>query len=101
MTVDPTSAEEVKRQWMQVAPDIPLVILESPFRSLVDPIIEYVDETRAEVTDPNHMITVIVPQAIPKNWLQGFLHSNVANYLKRALGTRKGVVVTNVRYFLD
>lgn len=101
VTVDPTSAEEVKRQWMQVAPDIPLVILESPFRSLVDPIIEYVDETRAEVTDPNHMITVIVPQAIPKNWLQGFLHSNVANYLKRALGTRKGVVVTNVRYFLD
>lgn len=101
VTIDPESANVVKRQWVEAAPDIPLVILESPYRSLVEPIIEYVDETRAEIENPNHMITVIVPQAIPKNRLQGFLHSNVADLLKRALGTRRGVVITNVRYFLD
>jgi hypothetical protein len=43
---------------------------------------------------------VIVPVAVPKHWWQGLLHNNAAIPLKRALKSRKNVIVTNVRYFL-
>lgn len=98
VTLDPTRTEDIKDEWNRFGADIPLVILESPFRSLVEPIIEYVDQAHAE--DPDTIITVIVPQAVPKRWWHTVLHNNVALYLKLKLGSRKNVVVTNVRYFL-
>jgi len=99
VTLDPSSAKQIKEQWNDFGSDIPLVILESPYRSLIRPIVEYVDQTLAE--SPDHMVTVIVPQAIPRRWWQGLLHSNIALLLKLALASRKNVVISNVRYFLE
>jgi hypothetical protein len=101
VTLDPEQSKSVKEQWASFGLDIPLVILDSPYRSLVQPVIEYVDETIDESEDPNHIVTVIVAEAVPKNWLQGLLHSNLALFLKLALGRRRNVVISNVRYFLD
>jgi amino acid transporter len=98
VTMDPKSAKVVKEDWMRFGADLPLVILESPFRSLLSPITEYIDEAIAE--DPSAFITVIVPEAVPKLWWQGLLHNNAAIPLKIALRSRKNVVITNVRYFL-
>ncbi|MDI9635551.1 hypothetical protein QM565_07090 [Geitlerinema splendidum] len=78
---------------------MPLVILESPYRSIVEPVTEYLDDMVAR--QPDLYVTVIVPQAVPKYWWQGLLHSNAAIALKVALGSRRNVVVTNVRYFLE
>lgn len=99
VTLDTAGVQLVKEDWIKFGEDIPLVILESPFRSLIQPILDYVDQTIAESGDPNHMVTVIVPQAVPRRWWQGILHNNAAVGLKLALGTRRNVVVTNVRYF--
>lgn len=101
VTLDPAQAKVTKEQWTQFGEDIPLVILDSPYRSLVDPVIEYVDQTIEEAKDPNHMVTVIVAEAVPKNRLQQLLHSNLALFLKVALGRRRNVVISNVRYFLE
>ncbi len=98
VTLDPRSVAQIKKDWNTFGADIPLVILDSPYRSLIEPIIEYIDQHIAE--DPNAMITVIVPQAVPKRWYQGLLHNNAAVLLKVALASRRNVVVTNVRYFL-
>lgn len=98
VTLDPASVSEVKHSWSTYAGDLPLVILESPYRSLTEPILQYVDQTLEE--SPETMITVIVPQAVPKYPWHSFLHSNVAERLKKELGSRKNVVITNVRYFL-
>ncbi len=98
VTLNPASVRRVKEEWQKYGGDIPLVILESPYRSLVDPIVEYIDETIA--IEPGMMVTVIVPQAIPKFPWQRILHNNAALPFLRALGARKNVVVTNVRYFL-
>lgn len=98
VTLDPKTVGKIKEDWMKFGEDIPLVILESPYRSLTQPIMDYVDQTLEE--DPNCMVTVIVPQAIPKHWWQGILHNNAAVSLKLALASRKNVVITNVRYFL-
>jgi amino acid transporter len=100
VTLDKKSVKAVKEDWQKFGDDIPLVILESPYRSLVKPIIDYVDETLREHEGKEHMVTVIVPQAVPKNWLQGFLDSNAAFYLKLALKSKRNVVIANVRYFL-
>ncbi len=98
VTLDSKNVDEIKKQWNEFGADIPLVILESPYRSLIEPIIEYIDQTIEE--EPNSMITVIVPQAVPKKWYHGLLHNNAAVLLKMSLGSRRNVVITNVRYFL-
>jgi hypothetical protein len=98
VTMDPASAKTVKEDWIKFGADIPLVILESPYRSLLNPITEYIDQAIAE--DPSAFFTVIVPEAVPKHWWQGLLHNNAAIPLKIALKSRKNVVITNVRYFL-
>lgn len=98
VTLDPNSLGQVKADWNRFGADIPLVILDSPYRSLIEPVIDYIDQTIAE--DPNMMITVIVPQAVPKYVWQSLLHNNAAVPLKLALSSRRNVVITNVRYFL-
>jgi len=99
VTLDPQSAAPLKDFWVKNKIDIPLVILESEYRSLVEPVTEYIDRAIAE--DPSAMITVIVPQGVPPKWYQAALHSNHATLLKLALSNRRNVVITNVRYFLS
>jgi len=98
VTIDAESAQPLKEFWNREQIDMPLVIVESPYRSLVEPVTDYVDRMLAE--DPNCVLTVIVPQGVPRRWYQALLHSNLATLLKIALSNRKNVVVTNVRYFL-
>lgn len=98
VTLDSNNVTQIKEDWNRFGSDIPLVILDSPYRSLVEPLIEYIDQAVAE--EPDLVVTVIVPQAVPKFWWQGLLHNNAAVYLKLALASRRNVVVTNVRYFL-
>lgn len=98
VTLDPESAQRVKGDWTAHGGSMPLVILESPYRSLTQPIMDYIDQMVAE--DPDLLITVIVPQAVPRYWWQSLLHTNAAIPLKLALGSRQNVVITNVRYFL-
>jgi hypothetical protein len=96
---DLSVSDELKSEWQRIAPDISLVILESPYRSIVAPVVEYIDEAVGE--DQEHIVTVIVPEAIAKHWWQRILHNNSAVPLKIALASRRNVVITNVRYFLD
>lgn len=95
---DPSSLDSFKQDWSRFGGEIPLVILESPYRSLVEPLMEYIDEAVGE--KPDHLLTVVVPQAVPKYWWQTVLHNNSALPIKVALGSRKNVVVTSIRYFL-
>jgi amino acid transporter len=97
--VNPSKVSDVKQQWEQFDFGMPLVVLEAPYRSLVDPILDYVDETLAE--NPENWLTVIVPEAVPPRWWQRILHNNSSFPIKMALAKRKRVVITNVRYHLD
>lgn len=98
VTLDPKTTGTIKQDWIKYGGDMPLVILESPYRSLVEPVIKYIDQAQEE--DPNLVITVIVPQTVPKHWWHAALHNNIAVPLKLALGQRRNVVVTNIRYHL-
>lgn len=98
VTLDRKSLAPVKQAWNTHVADVPLVVIESPYRSLINPVLEYLDQMLDQ--EPGRIVTVIVPEAVATKWHHRFLQENVAQQLKKALGARKNVVVSNVRYFL-
>jgi len=99
VTIDDRKLAQVQREWDRYAEGVPLVVLSSPYRSLIDPVLEYVDELME--ADPDQMLTVVVAEAVSTHWYHKFLQENVAAQLKHALERRRNVAVTSVRYFLD
>jgi hypothetical protein len=63
VTLDHQSSIRLKEDWAKFGVDMPLVILDSPYRSLIEPVLDYIDQMVEE--DPDMMVTVIVPQAVP------------------------------------
>lgn len=90
---------EVRRMWEKFGEGIPLTILHTPHRSLVQPVLDYIDAMLEE--DPDQVITVIVPEAVSRKLFHKILQENVAQQMRTALAQRSNVMVTNVRYFLD
>ena len=97
--LDPKATERLQTSWKKWAPEVELVVLRSPYRSLIRPILEYVDQVKKDTKD--EMLTVIIPEFVTAHWYQSFLHNQTAFMLKTALLFRKGVVVTSVRYHLN
>jgi len=91
-------AEKLQREWQQYVPDIPLRIIDSEHRSLIEPIEDYIDELiEREQLD---QLTVVIPEFYPKRWWHHLLHNQSAWMLRLALMRKPKVVVTTVRYFL-
>jgi amino acid transporter len=91
---NPAAAEEIQRQWDAASVGVELVIIESPFRSLIGPLIAYVEAL--EETFPTETVTVVVPETVPGEWWELFLHNHTALRLKLALLFKPGIVVVNV-----
>lgn len=97
--IDPGQTPEVLERWNQYVPELPLTVLESPYRSLAGPLLAYIDEVeREQCVD---VVTVIIPEFVTEKWWTKLLHGQNGLLLKWALLFRKGVVVTNIRYYLD
>lgn len=98
VAINDKALPEVRRMWEKYGEGVPLTILSTPHRSLVQPILDYVDEMLEE--DPDQVITVIVPEAVSLKFYQRLLQENVAQQLRTGLALRENVMVTNARYFL-
>jgi hypothetical protein len=96
---EPDKTEQLKERWDEWATDVPLVVLNSPYRSLITPIMRYLDAVQKERR--NHLVTVIVPEFVPTKWWHHLLHGNNGLLLKAALLGRRDVIVANVRYYLQ
>jgi hypothetical protein len=90
-----TSADEFRRRFGRIAPDVPLDVLESPFRSLVAPLLKYIDAIDRSDDRP---ITVVVSEFVPRHWWEWLLHSQTAFRLKAALLFRPNTIVIDVPY---
>jgi hypothetical protein len=91
-------AEELRDKWDKLDPGVPLLILESPYRALVPTVLRYIDELQAEHEDQETIVTVLLPETVPRHWWQQFLHNTIPLQLKGALLFRKGTAVTSVPY---
>ena len=95
---DPIDTALLTERWEQYGGGIPLIILESPYRSLLGPLLEYLEEAKRE--RENYKITVIIPEFVPAKWWQSILHNQSGLVLKFALLFRPDIITTNVRYYL-
>jgi hypothetical protein len=100
VSIDPEEAERVREKWETWGDGVRLVILDSQYRLLAEPLLEYVEEI-ARQRQPNETITVIVPQFVPKRWFHNLLHTQAAFMLRLALLFKPGIVITDVPYQVE
>ncbi|HLH25612.1 MAG TPA: APC family permease [Chloroflexota bacterium] len=91
-------AEALKDHWEEWAQDIPLVIIESPYRSLLSPLLAYIAARRKN--EPQRLVTVVLAEFVPKHWWEWILHNQTALRLKLALFFQPHTVVADVPYHL-
>ncbi len=75
-------------RWNRLFPDIPLAVVQSPYRSIIHPIIDFLDETDRQHND-GQLAAVILPEFVPAKWWQGLLHNQTAWLLKAAMLYRR------------
>jgi amino acid transporter len=97
VSIDPLDAEKVRKKWDLWGAGTRLVILDSPYRLLVEPLIEYIDKIDKS-RQPGELITVVVPRFVSPSMANGILHANTASWLSRALALRPGIVIVEVPY---
>jgi hypothetical protein len=100
VSIDPAEAEEVRQKWELWGGGVRLVILESPYRLLLEPLLQYIADIAAR-RQPNETITIVVPQFIPGRWWHNFLHNQTAIMLRLALLFRRGIVITDVPFHVE
>jgi amino acid transporter len=99
VNLDPGATQEIGREWTRWGGGTTLVTLESPCRSLLEPLLAYVDAVQRE--DPAGYVTVVLPEFIPARWWHHLLHNQRALLIKGALLFRPRVVVTSVPFHLE
>jgi len=97
--VDPVATKEVNDLWATWGRGVRLEILASPFRSVMAPLLEYIEITNDE--RPDDFITVLLPEFVPARWWHHLLHNQRALLIKGALLFRRNIVVTSVPYHLE
>jgi hypothetical protein len=91
--------QEMREKWKAWGGIVPLEVIESPYRSLVRPFLDYL--TAVEAQNPRATIMVVLPELVYGRWWHQFLHNQTALRLKAALLFRPGTVVINVPYHLQ
>jgi len=96
--VDPASSEQLRKSWERLGTCVPLVALASPFRSLMEPLLEYIEQVLREY--PGGYVTVILPEFVPARWWHHLFHNQRALLIKGALLFEPNTVVTSVPFHL-
>jgi amino acid transporter len=95
---DPERTRRLEEKWGRYGMGVPLIVLTSPYRSLLRPLTEYIDHLQNQ--GDNHVVTIVLPEFIPARWWQLGLHNQTAFLIKGAMLFRKNVIVTDVPYHL-
>jgi amino acid transporter len=99
VAADPVEADKVKQKWEQWGDGVRLVILDSPYRQLLEPLLAYIGEMAVD-RQPQEMLTIVVPQFVPAHWWQKYLHMNTAQILRSELLRQRDIVVMEVPHHI-
>jgi amino acid transporter len=97
MVMDPEDQEALVDRWHERQLSLPLVIVEAAFRDLTEPLLR---EVRKYTARPDTVVTVVLPELVPRHWWENFLHNQTALFVKRLLLFEPRVVLTSVPYHL-
>ncbi len=97
VTIEPADAEKVRQKWETWGEGVRMVMLDSPYRLFIEPILGYIAEV-AKQRQPGETITIVVPEFVAENRLTEVLHTNTADLLRSQLKRQHGIVIINVPY---
>jgi amino acid transporter len=97
ISMDPEETEKVQKKWKAWGEGTRMVILDSPYRLMIEPLLDYLEDI-IQQRQPNETITIVVPQFIPSRRWHNALHMHTAEVLRQELLAKPGVVVTDVPY---
>jgi amino acid transporter len=107
VAIDDESAREAQEKYEKLGTDIPLVIKQSPYRKVIDPLIRYIESSEYDY-EQGDMITVLLSEFVVKQWWHRFLHNNTRGYIEKKLLKHKHIVVSVMplqlkddRYYLE
>ena len=97
ISVDDKETEKLEDKWEIWGEGVRLVVLNSPYRLFLEPLLEYIDKIDVTLRG-DETITIVVPQFIPKHWWNNALHTRTAELLRKVLLQRENIVITEVPY---
>ncbi len=97
VTIEPKDAEKVRQKWETWGEGIRMVMLDSPYRLFLEPLLAYIADI-ARQRQPGETITIVVPEFISNSRLTDTLHTNTAELLRSQLKRQHGIVIINVPY---
>jgi len=97
ISIDPIETEKLKNRWEMWGDGCRLMVIESPYRLFIEPLLEYIEEIDKN-RKPNEIISIVVPQFIPSHSASSWLHARTADTLRRVLMSRKDIVIMEVPY---
>ena len=100
VSTDTDETDRLKHKWEEWGRGVRLVILDSPYRRMLELLLQYIDELEAQ-RQPNEIITIVVPQFVPRHRWSNLLHTQTAVILRLALMFRPGIVITDVPYHVN
>ena len=103
--LEPGTGEQIQEKWGQWWPEVPLVVVPSPYRSIIEPLLRFLDELDTQ-QDDGQLAAVILPEFVPAKWWQSLLHNQTAWFIKTALLYRRRYlgyqrVIMDVPYHLQ
>ena len=96
--VDPAATDQIRKDWERWGRNVPLILLSSPYRSLMEPLLEYVEQIEHERS--NDYVTVVLPEFVPARWWHHLFHNQRALLIKGALLFKRNTIVTSVPFHL-
>lgn len=97
VVIEPAEAEKVRQKWMLWGEGVRMVMLNSPYRLFLEPLLEYIAEIMRE-RQPGEIVTIVVPEFVSNSRITGALHMNTADLLRNQLKRQYDIVIINVPY---
>src|SRR5205814_4693297 len=94
VAIDPAATEQLRGMWERYENAVPLVLLGSPYRSLMEPLLEYIEQIAKD--RPEDYVTIVLPEFVPARWWHHLFHNQRALLIKGALLFKPNTVVTSV-----
>jgi amino acid transporter len=100
ISIEPHETEKIREKWEVWGEGVRLVIIDSPYRLFIEPLLNYIEEIDQQ-RQTNELITIVVPHFVSHNRITDLLHTRTADTLRKVLIFQKDIVITDVPYQVD
>jgi amino acid transporter len=97
VAIEPVESEKVRQKWQTWGEGVRLVMLQSPYRLFLEPLLGYIADI-SQQRQPGETLTIVVPEFVSENRMTAALHMNTADLLRSQLKRQHGIVIINVPY---